>query len=218
MERYFKFDKFNTLTDWDLILTAKDVTPPEPKIYNVDIDGMDGTLDLSEALSGHVVYKDRTVSAKFWTDHGTRADRNNLLRRIRQSIHGKKVRIVEPDDPDHYFFGRVRIKDEVNNLAYAEISIECVCEPYRYNLTDSVRNVVVKEGQAINLVFTNNGHKIVTPEIKVTGSIELTFNGSKTSLVAGTYKITDLRLLPGSNVVGISGSGSATFTYKEADI
>ena len=104
MERYFKFDKFNTFTDWDLILTAKDVTPPEPKIYKVDIDGMDGTLDLSEALSGQVVYKDRTVSAKFWTDHGTRADRNYLLRRIRQAIHGKKVRIVEPDDPDHYLF------------------------------------------------------------------------------------------------------------------
>ena len=218
MERYFKIDKYNTFYDWDLILTAKSVTPPEPKTYYVELDGADGTLDLSEALTGGVVYKDRTVSATFWTDHGTRADRNNFLRRIRQAIHGKKVRIVEPDDPDHYLFGRVRIKDEVNKLAYAEISIECVCEPYRYNLTDSVRNVVVKEGQAINLVFTNNGHKIVTPEIKVTGSIELTFNGSKTSLVAGTYKITDLRLLPGSNVVGISGSGSATFTYKEADI
>lgn len=218
MERYFIIDRFNTFLDWDLILTDKNVTPPEPKTYYVDIDGMDGTLDLSESLTGQVVYKDRTVSAKFWTDHGNRSDRNYLLRKIRQAIDGRKVKIVEPDDPDHYFFGRVRIKDEVNNLAYAEISIECVCEPYRYNLTDSVRNVVVKEGQAINLVFTNNGHKIVTPEIKVTGSIELTFNGSKTSLVAGTYKITDLRLLPGSNVVGISGSGSATFTYKEADI
>ena len=218
MERYFKIDKYNTFYDWDLILTAKSVTPPEPKTYYVELDGADGTLDLSEALTGGVVYKDRTVSATFWTDHGTRAERTLLLRRIRQELHGKKVKIVEPDDSEHYFIGRVIIKEETNNMAYATISIECPCEPWRYSLTDSVRNIAVSSSQVTNLVITNNGVKTLTPEITVTGSVNITYNGSTVSLVAGTYKISDLRLYRGVNIVGVSGEGSVTFTYKEAII
>lgn len=218
MERYFKIDKYNTFYDWDLILTSKSVTPPEPKTNYVDLDGADGTLDLSEALTGEVVYKDRTVSATFWTDHGTRAERTLLLSRIRQALHGKKVKIVEPDDPDHYFFGRVIIKDETNNRAYTTISIECPCEPWRYSLMDSVRSIAVSGSQVTNLVITNNGLKTLTPEITVTGSVNITYDGSTVSLVAGTYKISDLRLYQGVNVVGVSGEGSVSFTYKEADI
>ncbi len=216
-ERFFILDKFNTFYDWDLILTAKNVTPPEPKTYLVDIDGMDGTLDLSESLTGSVVYKDRTVSATFWTDHGTRAERVSLFRSIRQAVHGRKLQIIEPDDPDHYFYGRVMIKKEVNNLAYAEISIECTCEPYRYALSDTIRHIVVKD-DSINMVFNNDGAKIITPEIKITGSITLSLDEYTTSFVAGTYKISDIRLRPGVNIVNVSGSGEVTFTYKEADI
>ena len=70
MERYFVLDKYNTWYDWRLICTAKDVTPPEPKTYYVELDGMDGTLDLSESLTGEISYKDRTVSAAFFTNNG----------------------------------------------------------------------------------------------------------------------------------------------------
>lgn len=218
MERYFKIDKYNTFTDWDLILTAKDVTPPEPKTNYVDLDGVDGTLDLSEALTGQVVYKDRTVSASFWTDHGKRVDREELLRSIRQVVHGRKVKIVEPDDPDHYFIGRVKIKREVNKIAYAEISIECTCEPYRYRREDSVRRFNVATDQRIDAVFHNTGRKVIIPVITVTGSVTISFNGSDILLAAGNYKIPDLKIVPGVTTIGITGSGLITFTYKEADI
>ena len=110
------------------------------------------------------------------------------------------------------------IKEETNNMAYATISIECPCEPWRYSLMDSVRSIAVSGSQVTNLVITNNGLKTLTPEIAVTGSVNITYNGSTVSLVAGTYKISDLRLYQGVNIVGVSGEGSVTFTYKEAII
>ena len=218
MERFFILDKFNTWYDWRLILTAKDVTPPEPKTNYVDIDGMSGTLDLSEALTGEITYKDRTVSASFWTSEGSYKDRDKLLREIVRALHGKKIKIIEPDDPDHYFYGRVKIKSRKNILHYAEFSIECTCEPWRYALNDSVRRVEVNSQSVTEVIIHNNGVKSLCPEITVTGSVSITYNGVKTTLTAGSYKISDIRLRQGVNIIGVSGTGSIAFTYKEADL
>jgi intracellular sulfur oxidation DsrE/DsrF family protein len=218
MERFFILDKYNTFLDWDLILTSKDVASPELKTNNVDLDGMDGTLDLSEALTGTISYTDRTVSATFWTDHGTREERSLLLRHIRQALHGKKVKIIEPDDPEHYLYGRVKVKDEVNNRVYATFTIEAVCEPWRYTLTDIVRYIAVADNQAIDVVINNKGVKTLLPTVTVSGSVSITYDGVTTSLTDGTYTISSLKLYQGTNIVNVTGTGSVTFTYKEGDI
>lgn len=217
MNRYFILDKFNTWYDWRLILTAKDITPPEPKTNLVDIDGMSGSLDLSESLTGETTYKDRTISVSFWTDTGTRDDRNGLLREITTAIHGKKVKIIEPDDPTHYFYGRIKIESQKNNLAYAEFTIEATCEPWRYSIEETARTVDVT-ANTTNIVIRNNGVKTLCPIITVVGSVDITYKGTKTSLTAGLYKISDIKLYHGVNIISVSGNGSATFTYREADL
>ena len=218
MERYFILDKFNTWYDWRLILTSKDVTPPEPKTNYVELDGADGTLDLSEALTGEITYKDRTVSATFWTDEGSRDDRSILLKKIVSVLHGKKIKLIEPDDPDHYFYGRVNVKSVNNIIPYATFTIEVICEPWRYAVNDTVRTIQVYSPIVTKAIINNNGVKTLSPVISVKGSVDITYNGVKTSLTAGTYKISDIRLRQGANVIGVSGNGSVTFTYKEADL
>lgn len=217
-ERYFLIGEFNTFFDWNLILTAKSITPPEPKTYYVEIDGADGSLDLSEALSGATVYKDRTISATFWTNHGTKSDRVRLLQEIRSAIHGKKLSIIEPDDPDHYFTGRVKITGESNNLAYAEISIEATCEPYRYSNENITRYYKVNGSTPTDLVIHNFGTKTLSPTVIVTGKVTLAYNGGSVTLTSGSYKVADLNLYHGANVIHVSGSGGVTFEYKEAFI
>ena len=216
MERFFILDKFNTWYNWRLVLTAKEVSPPEPKTNYVEIDGMSGTLDLSESLTGEVTYRDRTVSASFWTNEGSRKEREGLLRKIVSALHGKKIKIIEPDDPDHYFLGRVNVKSLKNILPYAEFTIEAICEPWRYAINNSVRYVEIS-GKT-DVVINNNGVKTLCPDITVTGSVEITHDRGKVSLTTGSYKILDLRLYQGVNVLSVSGTGSVTFTYKEADL
>ena len=217
MERFFILDKFNTWYDWRLILTAKDVTPPEPKTNYVNLDGMDGTLDLSESLTGEIAYNDRTVTASFWTNNGTRTEREALLREIRAALHGRKIKIIDPDDPDHYFHGRVKIKSVKNIVPYAEFSIEATCEPWRYANEESVRSVEVND-QTVSVVMSNNGVKTLSPTITVTGSVTISYNGSTVDLTAGAYRITDIKLYRGVNIVTVSGTGTVIFTYKEADL
>lgn len=217
MERAFIIDKFNTFNDWRLILTAKSVTPPQAKTKYIDIDGMSGTLDLTESLTGEVTYNDRTVSASFLLTGGTYDERNRLLREIVNKLHGKKVKIIEPDDPTHYFLGRVTFKTLKNTLPYGEISLEAVCDPWRYLINESIRKVEVN-GQTINVVINNNGAKTLSPELTVTGTVDITFNNGNVSLPEGKYKISDFKLYTGVNVISVSGKGVVTFTYREADL
>lgn len=214
MRRFFIFDKFNTWYDWWLTLTGKDTTDPEPKTNYVALDGMSGTLDLSEALTGEVTYSDRTVTASFWTSEGTREDRDALLRTVSTALHGKKVTIVEPDDPDHFFVGRVKIRDVERSLVHVAFSIEATCDPWRYALHETER--LVQVSGAASVVIHNNGVKTLTPVLTVTGTVSVTCNGATTKLTEGSYKITDLRLRQGVNVVDVTGNGSVTFAYREA--
>lgn len=218
MERFFILDKFNTFYDWRLILTSKDVTPPEPKTNYVNIDGMSGTLDLSEALTGEITYNDSTVTASFWTSEGSFKERVALLKNIVAALHGKKIKIVEPDDPDHYFYGRVKVKSIKNILPYAEFTIEATCDPWRYSLEDTTRTVKVDSASVTNVIINNNGVKTLCPVIAIVGSITISYNGLETTLSDGVYKIPDIKLRQGVNTIGVAGNGSASFTYREADL
>ena len=216
MERFFILDKYNTWYNWRLILTAKDVTPPEPKTNYVELDGMSGSLDLTEALSGEVTFADRNLSASFWTDEGTRKDRETLRTQIITALHGRKVKIIDPDDPEHFFNGRVSVKSWKNILPYAELSIEATCEPWRYALEESKRRVDVTGSSPVDIVIQNHGVKTLCPSIRVDGSVTISYKGSDITLTDGTYRIPEIKLRSGANIVTLSGDGSIAFTYREA--
>lgn len=215
MKRFILFDKYNTAYDWGLLLTAKAVTDPAPKTNYQKLDGVSGSLDLSEALTGEVTYDDRTLAASFSLSDGTKQERDAMLRKIVAALHGRKVNIIEPDDPEHYLVGRVSIKGFTNSPAYATLDIEATCEPWRYAVNESERRVVVRNNST-DVVICNTGTKTVCPVITVTGTVSITDNGVTTELSEGSYKITDIRLKTGANVISVAGRGVVTFTYREA--
>lgn len=218
--RGFQIGDYHTGDDWKMILNSKDLTPAEPKTYLVDLDGRDGSLDLSESLAGEVKYKDRTLKAGFILTEGTRKERDQVLREIRNYINGKKRKIVDPDDPDHYLVGRIKITGETNTQAYGTLNIEATCEPWRY-LKDSISryySVNAKSTAPVSLIFFNQGAKTVCPTLTITGIVTILISDVATTLHAGTYKITDLKFYSGANEVRLYGSGSATFSYEEADL
>lgn len=214
-KRFFILDKFNTWHDWRCTLTAKEIQDAEPKTNYVNIDGASGSIDFSEALTGEPVYSDRVVTASFMCSEGTHAEREALLRSIRSALHGRKIQIIEPDDPAHYFLGRVKITAAKNYLAYAEFTVEATCEPWRYALEETTREVAVTSA-GVGMVVNNHGDRTVCPVLKVTGSARITANAKTLALTTGTYKVSDFRLPRGVNVVNVAGVGSLSLTYREA--
>lgn len=214
MKRAIIFDKYNTAYDWGLLLTAKALTDPEVKTNYQTLDGASGSLDLTEALTGEVAYNDRTLSASFSLSDGTVQEREAVLRDVVTALHGRKVSIIEPDDLEHYLVGRVQVTGRTNTLAYATLDVEAICEPWRYANNESERRVDVRG--ITDVVIRNAGPKTVCPVITVTGEVSVTYNGATTELTTGSYKITDIRLKTGANIIGVAGSGTVVFSYREA--
>ena len=126
--------------------------------------------------------------------------------------------VIDPDDPDHFFLGRVAIKPDAHDQVHAEFTMEAVCEPWRYALMETKRRVEVDGTAPVDVVIRNNGVKTLCPDIEVEGSVTLTHNGASVTLTTGVYKITDIKLRQGFNVVGVTGNGSVEFRYREATL
>lgn len=216
--RGFNYDEIHTGDDWKLILNSKTITPPEPKTYEVDIDGRDGTLDLSESLAGEIKFKDRTITAVYLLTEGSRVERERLIRTITNYLNGRKRKIVEPDDLDHYFIGRSKITAVSNNQAYGSITVQSTCDPWRYSKDKISRYCQVNTSTPKKWIFTNDGARTAVPVITVTGFITIVVGGVAHSLTAGSYRLTALKFRSGVNEVSMYGSGSATFQYEEADL
>lgn len=212
--RGVQFNEFHSGIDWNLILNSKKIDPPEPKEIGIVVDGRDGDLDLSEALTGEIKYNNRLASFTFIATEGSYLDRANLIIDITREIHGKKVKIILDDDKEHYLYGRCKITATTNTNAYATINIECNCEPYRYALTETVRTFELID-QTMEILLTNHGRKTVIPMVEIEGEITLAFDEYRITVGSGPYKFPDLIVKTGNKLVTLSGSGKITFSYQE---
>lgn len=127
-----KFGSYYSWDDWKLVLQAQDVSIPAPKTNTIDIPGANGSLDLTEALTGSVVYEDRELSFSFQTAEAlTQKGWADMISEITTAIHGQRLGIVLDDDPEWTYNGRCTIDSFTNTSASQSITILCKCNPLK---------------------------------------------------------------------------------------
>ena len=215
--RGVKFGDFHTSDDWGLILNAKSIDPPTPKYNKISVDGRDGEINLSRALTGDIKFTNRPVNFTFLLTNGTQVEREEIINEIINIIHGQELEIIEPDDQDHYLKGECTVSNVVNNKAYASFNVSADCEPYRYALDEIHRLVNLSSTETI-VTITNSGRKVLVPTLTVSGTAKIVVGSTSVSLASGTYKLTDLQLKSGPNPITVSGSGTITISYREGVI
>ena len=219
-KRKIIFGDYDTAVEGPWTLSALSCPEPEQQTNLVQVPGRDGALDLSTVLTnGEPRYNSRTLTARLECSEGTRADRLQLVSDIINRLDGRRLRIILPDDPNRYLEGRVSVRTEYNDPAHAAVTVAAVCDPWRFNIVESV--IKVKGTAAGTLaVLTNGGRRAVTPSVTITGErakLALSDGSHEWTLTPGTYTIVDLVLSAGSRVpVTCKGSGTAIFTYREA--
>lgn len=203
----------HTADDWKLVMNKKIIGTPAVKERRVELTDRDGVLDFTESLTGVPSYGTRPLSFQF--EYLDSLDEwPEIITEIRNFLHGKRVKIHEPDDPDYYYIGRVSVGDPSDGLVKA-LSIEATADTWKYPVTgETTVTEVVAASKTVNLV---NSWRPVCPTIKVTGAVVFTFGGVNYSIAgAGTFRFPKFRLGYGLNVVTlVSGSGTITFTYQE---
>lgn len=206
-----KFGDFHSYYEWGLVLQKKEIGAAAPKVNQIEIEGGDGVLDLTEFF-GEVKYKNRLLSFTFALPGTTQSAFLALYSVVQGAIHGQKMKVILDDDPNNYYYGRVSINQWKSNKNIGEIVIEVDAEPYKYNVSETVVSKTVSGSATITLA---NSRKRAVPTITSSASMSFTFGGSTYSVGAGTFIIPDLELVEGNNSVVVTGNGTVSFVYRE---
>ena len=204
------------------------VQPPEPKTLYQDIPGADGSLDLSTAISGHMVYNRRKITLNFGC--GYEIDRwAGIFSEILRLFHGKNGKLIFDDDPDYYYYGRMTISKYSRVQTLGTFTITVDAEPYKYELyasdedwlwdTFSFEHGVIREYKDIEVsgsytLQIPGTERWVIPEIIVSRDMTVDFEGKAYALKAGTNKIYGIVIKDGEQKLTFRGTGTVTVSYR----
>lgn len=206
----------HTADDWGLVMSAKVIGTPAVKEKITELADRDGVLDHTESLTGVPAYETRELSFTFeyldsvegWA---------NLFTDVRNFLHGRRLKIHEPDDPNYYYVGRVSVSDPSGGLVKT-FTVTVRADTWKYPITGET--VITEAVRASETIVLPNNWRPVCPTITTTGTVTFEFGGVNYSIAgAGTFRFPKFRLGYGANEVRIvSGSGEITFTYQEGAI
>ena len=206
------FGDKNSYDDFNLILKPKTRPFPTPKTNYVSIEGGDGDLDLTTALTDDVKYSNIPYSLEFYLKD-KRADWETTLLELSTYLHGKKMHLSFSEDPDYYYVGRFTLNPVESDKNIGLLVIDCTLEPYRLKQNETVKSIT-----GTGTLILSNSRKWVMPVIKSTESMEFTFEG-KNFVVNGTLQSPDIILKEGDNTIEVtSGAGTLTVTYREGKL
>lgn len=235
---YVKFNildelkEINTYDTYGLILSSQEIGLPSVKTKFIDIDGRNGSLDMTEAFD-EVLYGDRTLTFTFNIVSDTYAW-DELRTRIAEDLHGKRCRITVYSDTTNvskqtifdltfFYYGRCMIDKYQSSKGLGTIVIKCICEPFKYSWP-------------MNYNFTLG----TTESTTITETFEVTGKPTQIKCDAGTdtssyviFKIDDeaefavnrgseayypTLIGQGEHTVQITGQGSAYISFQERHI
>jgi hypothetical protein len=197
-------------------LTGYELSPAKRKENKVDKPGGHGHWDLSTVLTdGEPVYEARTLTATLECSEGDRLSREAEIDTMVNWLDGWTVQIILPDRPLQYLSGVVHVERVYNDPAHASVAVTATCDPWRYNVAETVVNLApTASAQIADLV--NPGRLSVVPLLEITaGNVNLTFGASSWALNAGSYKLPDLRMTQGTHKLTYSGTGKVRITFRE---
>ena len=205
------FNDKSAYDEWNIVLTKTEIPLPTVKTSTVDIKGADGVLDLSEVLTGDVLYNNRTIKLTFEMLNDN--DYYGLITEISNYLHGKMVTVTLSNDEDYYYKGRASINSWECVKRKGTIVITVDCEPYKYQQLETVMTVsVTNQLKTITLI---NSRKKVSPKLTVTGTITLTIDGVDYDLSEGKHQLINFKLHEGNNAVKVRGNGTLVITYRQ---
>lgn len=208
------FGTYHSYDDFSLILNSKDIAAPKTKTVKIDVEGADGSIDLTEFF-GEPKYEDCTHKFQFSTIV-PQSEFLTLFSTIKNAIHGKKLRIVLDDDPLFYYVGRCFVSSFTSEKNIGKIAVECDCEPWKYKAAKTVITQTVSGEITLSLP---NLRKRVVPEvlIETDSALHIVYNTYNVwDLGGGSYTLPELELKAGENTVSVTGTGNITFSYQEA--
>ncbi len=207
----------NTYSDWHLVPDGRPViNPPSLKIVDVEVPGANGTLDLSQALTGYALYNMREGTVLFHVLNDKPISWVNLYSAIANFLSGKTLNVYHEDDPDWYYKGRMYVESWVNNNdgTWSDITLGYTFQPYKFYKDDNVITVVDSGNTVYPLLSENETSQPVMAYVtNINGaSNTVVFNNSELGIVNRLLTIPNgtNKVIPGLVVSNMSGTNTCT--------
>lgn len=200
--------KKHSYVDFGLFMNNVKIPYPEVKSEYIDIEGADGTLDLTECY-GQVFYKDRKFSLTFQCNV---LNYEFIVKRLANFLHGQKVKMTFYFDTGYYYIGRVTVKEYDKSKGMGQVKMDVTVNPYKYKQKISTTINDIKEKA---IIIYNNERMFAIPTFKTTASMNFIFEGNSYALNAGEAIVPNVIFKPGNNVITWTGTGIAEVSYQE---
>lgn len=213
--------------DFGLILTARVISPPVPKVNRAEVPLRDGTIDLTASLSDEVKFEDRTITMTFAVVDPIK-NWSSKVSEIQNYLHGKRMKVIFDDDLAFYYHGRVSVNSWTSDRTIGKLVIECVVDPFKYDVTSSavdwewdtfdfeegiineMGQLVVNGATTIKLICRR---KRMYPTITASTAMTMSYNGEIYNLLPGSQRFYDLFLCEGENELTFTGNGTISIDY-----
>lgn len=207
----------HTVTNWDLVMSRKIIGTPKLKYKSVTLPDRDGDLDYTDALFGVPLYENRTLEFTFEYLEDPRMWNERFID-IRNFLHGRKVKLYDPDDSGAYYYtGRVEVGDPEGGLVKI-FEVKVSANPWKLKASgETVKAIAATPNTTFRIM---NDWKPVVPAITTDALVSIQFgNVIYTMEGSGTFKFPKMLLHHGENVMSVvSGTANVTFTYQEGAI
>lgn len=184
------------------LVESAECPPPAPKTTYVSIPG-GVDLDLTDALTGHAAYENRTVTITlFLTDRDEAHKALNLL-------HGAESDFELSWDPGYTYHGRASVTGSTEWPGQGvRLVVQITANPWK--LREAHRETVSALGYAE--LDATCGTRPVHPVISCEYPVVVTLRGQSVTVPAGErYRVVGLTLLPGANELLLQ-----MFSYEQA--
>lgn len=127
------FGEKNSWDDWHLISPIRPFfNPPAQKTTYLDIPGANGSLDISETLTGYPLYDNREGQFQFLVMNGYK-DWTDTYADIMEYLHGRRIRAYLEDDPDYFYEGRFEVSEWQSTHPWSSITIGYNVDPFKWS-------------------------------------------------------------------------------------
>ena len=185
------------------LLDGYTLSPPEPKTYTVDIPGGDGVIDLTQALTGDVAYKNRQQTFPFMVVNPDSFER--VKTDVSNFLHGKEFDYQITMDPGYTYHGRFTVT-EYSHALYAypglvgTFMVSVDADPYKSKGLQTYQ-LNATGGKMFRL---ESGRKPVHPVIECTQPCRVRWKDVVTVVPVGTYRLNDVLFTDGFNEIYIN--------------
>lgn len=225
------FGEKHSYRDWGLFLADRPtISEPEPKTMYIDIPASNGSIDLTESLTGEVNFYDRKITMNFLMVD-KRSNWAETTSIIADYLHGQRMKIWMDEDLAYYYEGRLQINSLKSDKVKQTVVIEGTVYPFKYEKFSSLEDWLwddfnfetgiirdykdLEVNGSLDLLIV--GRKLsVTPIFYVEDStnLKVAFDGTTYNLSDGTNRFPALILGEGDNTLHFTGSGTVSVEYR----